>query len=235
MLSSPFRCRNFNWYTRVSTPKRGKRRKKRRIAKSVVRNPGEPDCMNANRYVTHMLAASLGLKLADAGRRILMYTKPTDDYKSFYAVCRGLFPIQELCGTITALSLAKRDLLGVDIPFWKVVGPAVVIHGMANFRGMKVSYQNMDSKTLYYRLILLAYTGSFPLAAHLQVEFGNALVGDANVAVEFSGRHYIPRNRQESIRKDCVGYHFDPRPWLLCKELLHGQSQSCKANYKVCW
>jgi len=153
MLLSPFRCRNFNWYTRVSTPKRGKRRKKRRIAKAVVRNPGEPDCMNANRYVTHMLAASLGLKLADAGRRILMYTKPTDDYKSFYAVCRGLFPIQELCGTITALSLAKRDLLGVDIPFWKVVGPAVVIHGMANFRGMKVSsYQNVNPRRLYCRV-----------------------------------------------------------------------------------
>lgn len=86
-----------------------------------------------------MLAASLGLKLADAGRRIFLYTKPGDENKGFYAVCRGVFPIQELCGTMTALALAKRDLLGVDMPLWKVLAPAVVIHGMANFRGMKVS------------------------------------------------------------------------------------------------
>lgn len=126
--------------TKLSSSKRGKTRKKRRIADPVVRSPGETDCTNANRYVTHMLAASLGLKLADAGRRILLYTKPTDENKGFYAVCRGVFPIHELCGTITALALAKRDLLGVDIPLWKLLGPAVVIHGMANFRGMKVSW-----------------------------------------------------------------------------------------------
>ena len=125
----------------MSSSKRNKKKKKRRVAEPIVRNAGELDCVNANRYVTHMLAASLGLKLADAGRRILMFTKPTDENKSFYALCRGVFPVQELCGTITALALAKRDLLGVDIPLWKILGPAVVIHGMANFRGMKVCHQ----------------------------------------------------------------------------------------------
>ena len=110
------------------------------MAEKIPRNPLETDSVNANPYITHMLAASLGLKLADGGRRIFLYTKPTDRNKCFYAICRGIFPIHELCGTITALALAKRDLLGVDIPLWKVLGPAVVIHGMANFRGMKVCY-----------------------------------------------------------------------------------------------
>lgn len=85
-----------------------------------------------------MLSASLGLKLIDTTRRILMYTKETDDNKLAYAICRGMFPIHELCGTMTALLLARKDVLGVNLPLWKILGPAVFLHGMANFRGMKV-------------------------------------------------------------------------------------------------
>jgi hypothetical protein len=85
-----------------------------------------------------MLAASLGMKLSDSIRRIFMYTKARNQPdKAFYAFCRGMFPIHELCGVLTALSLAKRDVLGVDMPLWKMLFPAVLIHGMANFRGMK--------------------------------------------------------------------------------------------------
>jgi len=68
-----------------------------------------------------------------------MYTKETDDYKHIYAIIRGTFPIHELCGTMTILLLARRDVLGVNLPMWKILGPAVFIHAMANFRGMKVS------------------------------------------------------------------------------------------------
>ena len=39
---------------------------------------------------------------------------------------------------MTALALAKRDLLGFPTPLWKMLAPSVVIHGMANYRGMKV-------------------------------------------------------------------------------------------------
>jgi hypothetical protein len=126
--------RNFNWVTKSST----KRKKKRRVAEPVTRNPGEQDCVNANQHVTHMLAVSLGLKLSDVGRRILLYTKPQHANKSFYAFCRGVFPIHELCGVMTAVALAKRDILGMDIPWWKLLAPSIVVHGMANFRGMKV-------------------------------------------------------------------------------------------------
>ena len=125
--------RNFNWVT-----KKNRKGKKRSLAEAVVRRPGEMEVVNANPYVTHMLAASVGLKLCDATRRILMYTKAQHADKSFYAFCRGAFPIQELCGTMSAVALAKRDLLGMELPMWKILLPAVVVHGMANFRGMKV-------------------------------------------------------------------------------------------------
>lgn len=85
-----------------------------------------------------MLAVSLGLKFADSIRRVCMYTKAGDEYKTLYAIMRGLFPVQELCGCMTALRLAKRDVLGQQMSLWSILLPAVVVHGMANFRGMKV-------------------------------------------------------------------------------------------------
>ena len=115
-----------------------KRKAKRRIADIINREHDEHDCTSANQYVTNMLAISIALKLADAARRILLYTKATDVNKGFYAICRGIFPIQELCGAMIAIALAKRDLLGVDIPRWKLLAPAIVVHAMANFRGKRV-------------------------------------------------------------------------------------------------
>jgi len=94
--------------------------------------------INVNQYVSGMLAVSLGLKMADAIRRVCMYTKAGDQNKGFYALFRGIFPIQELCGTVTALGLARRDVLGQKMPLWKLLLPSAIIHGMANFRGMKV-------------------------------------------------------------------------------------------------
>ena len=126
--------RNFQWCTKVSTNSKNKKKRKRRVAEAANKNPG---VTNINSYVTHMLAVSLGIKLCDSFRRILMYTKASHPNKSFYAVLRGMFPIHELCGTMTALGLAKRDVLGVNMPLWKLLFPAVFIHGMANFRGMK--------------------------------------------------------------------------------------------------
>jgi hypothetical protein len=51
-------------------------------------------------HIIHMLAVSLGLRMADNIRRILLYTSPKDKYKTFFAICRSVFPVQELCGTI---------------------------------------------------------------------------------------------------------------------------------------
>ena len=93
-----------------------------------------------------MLAASWGVKLADAVRRVLMYTKASDDRKAFYAFARGAFPVRELCGVLTALQWARRDVLGRDIGLAAMLGPAVFIHGMANFRGMKPVFKWNSSK-----------------------------------------------------------------------------------------
>jgi hypothetical protein len=101
-------------------------------------NETNKDVTNVNQYVSSMLAVSLGLKLADSIRRVCMYTKAKDEQKEFYAVFRGIFPIHELCGTVTALGLARRDVLGQQMPLWKLLLPAAIIHAMANFRGMKV-------------------------------------------------------------------------------------------------
>ena len=122
-----------------SNKKSGKTKKKRKryTLEKIERGPGEAEVTNVNVFITQMIAASVGLKLCDSVRRILMYTKRTDASKSFYAFARGVFPIHELCGTMTAIELAKRDLLGVDLPLWRILLPAVFIHGMANFRGMK--------------------------------------------------------------------------------------------------
>ena len=117
-----------------------------------VRSIDAQQVTNINCYVTQMLAASLGLKLFDITRRILMYTKENDDNKRIYAVLRGTFPIHELCGMMTVLLLAQRDVLGVNLPMWKILGPAVFIHGMANFRGMKVTCNIVSvSDILLYR------------------------------------------------------------------------------------
>lgn len=83
--------KNFNWIRH-----QGKER-----SEPVPRENGEHDAVSANQHVSHLLAASIGIKLSDATRRVLMYTKASDANKYFYAVCRGLFPIQELCGTMT--------------------------------------------------------------------------------------------------------------------------------------
>lgn len=168
--------RNFIWVTKTSA----KRRTKRTVAEAVVRKPKERDCVNANQYITHMLAVSLGIKLSDAGRRILLYTKGHNANKSFYSICRGVFPIHELCGAMTAIALAKRDLLGVSMPIWKLLAPAVVVHGMANFRGMKVRHSRSSIRASY-----IVLTVSF--AAHIQMELGYSVVRNANLSMECPG------------------------------------------------
>ena len=120
----------------VKVQKGNRKRSKNTIAQPV-RSIDAPQVTNVNCYVVQMLCASLGLKLCDITRRILMYTKKADGHKHFFAIARGVYPIHELCGTMTALLLARRDVVGIDLPIWKIVGPAIVIHGLANFRGMK--------------------------------------------------------------------------------------------------
>ena len=133
--------RNFVWVEKV------KKHKKKLIAEPITpaadddetgaRRSLDGAVTNINTYIVGMLAVSLGLKWADAIRRVCMYTKVRDEQKSVYAFLRGIFPVQELCGTMTALGLARRDVLGQKVPLWKLLLPATIVHAMANLRGTK--------------------------------------------------------------------------------------------------
>ena len=141
----PYFFRNFSWVRKPS--KHHKKQKKKAIAEPITagtaaaneKGSGRLDgtVTNINPYIAGMLAVSLGIKWADAIRRVCMYTKVQDEQKSIYAFLRGIFPVQELCGIMTALGLARRDVLGQKMPLWKLLLPATIIHGMANLRGMK--------------------------------------------------------------------------------------------------
>ena len=156
------KLRNFKLIKKIH---KSRRKRKKQYSLQPVRSDDALQVTNINCYVTQMLAASLGLKLFDATRRILMYTKESDENKLTYAICRGTFPIHELCGTMTALLLARRDVLGIKLPIWKILGPAVFLHGMANFRGMKVSM--LSSLTFFEQLQLWLWIGDSQLASIL--------------------------------------------------------------------
>jgi hypothetical protein len=63
-------------------------------------------------YMITMIVISLGIKVADNLRRILLYTHRHQKHKSFFAISRSFFPVQELCGAMTALAYAKKNILG---------------------------------------------------------------------------------------------------------------------------
>jgi len=88
-------------------------------------------------YLGYLLAASLGLKMADNTRRVGLYARPEHHQRVFFAFARGVFPVHEICGALTAMQLAKRNVLGKHVPLWKLLFPAVALHAMGNFRGKK--------------------------------------------------------------------------------------------------
>ena len=50
-----------------------------------------------------------------------LYTRPEHNQKVFFAFMRGLFPVHEICAALTAMQLAKRDILGKHVPLlWMV-------------------------------------------------------------------------------------------------------------------
>ena len=135
-------ARNYVWIKKPSKPY--KKNKMKKVAEPITPETDETgtqsldgNVTNITPYIAGMLAVSLGLKWADAIRRVCMYTKIHDENKSIYAFLRGAFPVQELCGIMTALGLARRDILGQKMPLWKLLLPATIVHSMANLRGMK--------------------------------------------------------------------------------------------------
>lgn len=135
-------------WARQSPPDRPRRRPLRRLLAGILSllltplsaGPGgrryrRPESVHST--LVYMTAAALGLKAADNARRILVYTRPQDTSKPFFALARGFFPVHELCGAFTALNLVRRDILGERMSWIRLLAPAVILHSMANFRGMK--------------------------------------------------------------------------------------------------
>lgn len=167
--------KNFHW-KRIATPstkKGGKTKRKwicEAISKDSLHSSSSPDVTNINSYISNMLMISLGLKFSDSTRRILMYTKRSDAHKTFYSICRGIFPIHELCGVMTALQLVKRDILGMNMALWKILLPALFIHGMANFRGMKPIFK-WKSSTPWSEMQLTSLKSSSSWAQMIALNF----------------------------------------------------------------
>ena len=116
-------------------------------------------------FVIYMNSIALGLKLADNTRRILLYSSNKHNYKTFFAVARSFFPIQEICGAINSIAMARWYLRNSHIQKvsddkGKITGnvknklvdripkpfaaglfssflSSVVLHSIANLRGMK--------------------------------------------------------------------------------------------------
>jgi hypothetical protein len=184
-----------------------------------------------------MLAASVGLKLCDAVRRILMYTKPMHSNKGFYALCRGIFPIHELCGTMTAIGLAKRDLLGVDLPLWKVLLPAIVVHGMANFRGMKPIFKwNSATPWSEMQLSPLAMPDSSTLPQLIKKGYAKLMwVSQRMVRLLIYRRCDSLTPFSSNSMMHTIADTAQSSPRILHQELLHGKSPGLEANYNLCW
>ncbi|KAG5181460.1 hypothetical protein JKP88DRAFT_263583 [Tribonema minus] len=102
---------------------------------ALAGTPATLTAVHVHTYVVLIVAAAMGLKVADNARRILLYTRHTHRHKFLFALLRGFFPLQELCAALTAMNLARRDILGERVPAWRVYLPAAALHAWANFRG----------------------------------------------------------------------------------------------------
>lgn len=107
------------------------------LRSGVLPPPTKGKYTSVHTYLGYMVAASMGLKLADNLRRVCLYTGHSDHQKTFFAFARGVFPLHEICGALTAMQLAKREILGRPLPYWRIILPATVLHAMGNFRGKK--------------------------------------------------------------------------------------------------
>ena len=114
------------------------------LAQAQAQAQQQAEFDSPERKLLYMIAAGAGLKCADSARRVLLYRPPPNgSSRMFFAVARGFFPVQELCAALTATQLSRRELLDSERSSqrWTAMVPAVLLHAMANFRGMKPLFQ----------------------------------------------------------------------------------------------
>ncbi|CAN0130215.1 unnamed protein product, partial [Phaeothamnion confervicola] len=104
---------------------------------AMMAGAGGVEPTHVHTYLVYVMAAALGLKAADNARRVFMYTRPDHAHKFLFATLRGFFPLHELCAGLTAMNLARREILGESVSTLRVYLVAVALHAWANFRGKK--------------------------------------------------------------------------------------------------
>eukprot|EP00622_Pseudochattonella_farcimen_P001408 FR736092.1.p1 GENE.FR736092.1~~FR736092.1.p1 ORF type:complete len:301 (+),score=31.31 FR736092.1:125-904(+) len=120
---------------------------------------GNPKYASVHTYLGYMLCSAMGLKMADNLRRVSLYTRPTHTQRTFFAFARGIFPVHELCAALTAMQLAKKEILGRDWSTARILTPAILLHLMGNFRGKKPLFK-WGSVTPWAEMQLQAWSTS---------------------------------------------------------------------------
>ncbi|CBJ32640.1 conserved unknown protein [Ectocarpus siliculosus] len=85
-------------------------------------------------YLLYVLGSAMGLKAACTMQRVLVYTREYHEHKTFFAIARGFFPLFELCGSIMAMNLARRDILGDRMNRLQLFFVPVSLNAYAVFR-----------------------------------------------------------------------------------------------------
>mmetsp|Transcript_2853 Transcript_2853/g.3986 ORF Transcript_2853/g.3986 Transcript_2853/m.3986 type:complete len:458 (+) Transcript_2853:82-1455(+) len=120
-------------------------------------------------YVELIIAAAVGLKVADNGRRILMYNKSFHSQKFLFALLRGFYPLHEICAAISAMKLARKEVLGHKIGTFGIFVPAFLLHALSNFRGGKPMFKwKSDSPWLELQLGRWNFPESITLIGFIQ-------------------------------------------------------------------
>lgn len=122
------------------------------------------DTITIRTYLILMTSSTLGLKVADNIRRILCYGDPTQRHKMFFAIARGMFPVQELCSAMIALKIGRRDILNEKISIFRLLSPSIFLHVMACIRGVKPMF--WASQRPWDEVQLQAWNAADDSAAH---------------------------------------------------------------------
>ena len=169
------------------------RRKKKKtnetVEKTIVRE------ISVRGIVIYSLAIALGIKSADTARRVLLYSAPSMRHKTFFALARSVYPVQEICSVLTALNYAKSISLVSSSSFNASSSSAsplpgsnkqkrpsqggttlfrsILLHAMATMRGMKPLYV-WDSRRPWDEIQLQAWN-AIDVRSPLQMLFSSAL------------------------------------------------------------
>mmetsp|Transcript_22992 Transcript_22992/g.47041 ORF Transcript_22992/g.47041 Transcript_22992/m.47041 type:complete len:225 (-) Transcript_22992:223-897(-) len=66
-------------------------------------------------------------------RRVCLYISAQCHQKTFFAFARGVFPVHEICAALTAMALAKRDVLSKPTPMqYQQTAPAAASTSASN-------------------------------------------------------------------------------------------------------